>query len=143
MARAASNSVAGVALEFPRGLATMAGKEYAMPEDHAVKLSGGQKQIVAIARTVYRPARLYIFDEPTSAVDPEKEEAFFERLPAAMLGRTVMFVSHRFSTLRRAERIIVLEHGRVVEDGAHEVLMACGGRYAELFLLQAKQYEHA
>jgi len=131
-----------VAAEFPRGMATVAGKDYATPEDHPVKLSGGQKQILAIARTIHRPARIYVFDEPTSAVDPEKEEAFFARLPDAMAGDTVVFVSHRFSTLRRAERIIVLEHGTVIEDGTHDALMERRGRYAGLFLLQAKQYQH-
>lgn len=127
--------------EMKRGLKTHAGKQYSMPEDKAIELSGGQNQIVGIARTLYRDARLYIFDEPTSAVDPEKEERFFNALPDVLGGKGVVFVSHRFSTLRRAQRIIVIDNGRVIEEGSHEELLYKKGRYAELFTLQAKAYQ--
>ncbi len=137
----AVSGMAGIAKEFSRGVETHAGKYYAMEEDEAIELSGGQNQILAIARTLYRNARVYIFDEPTSAVDAEKEERFFEQLPSALQGQAVLFVSHRFSTLRRAERILVLEHGRLIEDGTHEELLAKKGRYAALFTLQAKMYQ--
>ncbi|HEU0050988.1 MAG TPA: ABC transporter ATP-binding protein [Patescibacteria group bacterium] len=131
-----------LAHDLPRGIETHAGKYYAMPEDEAIEPSGGQRQIIAIARTLYREARFYIFDEPTSSVDAEKEERFFQLLPSALNGSGVIFVSHRFSTLRRgAERIIVIDDGRIIEDGTHEELMAKGGRYAELFALQAKSYQ--
>lgn len=130
-----------VASVFPKGLETHAGRRYSMPEDEAIELSGGQKQILAIARTMYRQARIYILDEPTSAVDAEKEESFFSILPEALQSQAVIFVSHRFSTLRRAERIIVIDDGRIIEDGTHEELLLQKGRYAELFQLQAKMYQ--
>lgn len=127
--------------DFKRGIETHAGKQYAMTEDDAIELSGGQNQIVGIARALYRDARMYIFDEPTSAVDPEKEENFFRSLPDVLAGKGIIFVSHRFSTLRQAEHIIVIDAGRVIEEGSHEVLMEKKGRYAELFTLQAKAYQ--
>lgn len=127
--------------DFKRGIETHAGKQYAMTEDEAIELSGGQNQIVGIARALYRDARMYIFDEPTSAVDPEKEENFFRSLPDVLAGKGIIFVSHRFSTLRQAEHIIVIDAGRVIEEGSHEVLMEKKGRYAELFTLQAKAYQ--
>lgn len=130
-----------VVSELPRGLDTVVGRRYAMPEDEAIELSGGQSQIVTIARTIYRDARVYVFDEPTSAVDAEKEERFFSNLPDALAGRALLFVSHRFSTLRRARRILVIDAGRLIEDGSHEELLAKQGRYAELFTLQAKMYQ--
>ena len=112
-----------------------------MEEDRPTELSGGQNQMLAIARTLYRDARIYIFDEPTSAVDAEKEEHFFSSLPEALQSRALIFVSHRFSTLRRARRILVMDGGRIIEDGTHEELLAKEGRYAELFTLQAKLYQ--
>lgn len=129
-----------IAGEFSRGLDTHAGRQYATKEEHPVELSGGQNQILTIARTIYRPAKLYIFDEPTSAVDAIKEEQFFNRLPSALEGKTILFISHRFSTVRRAKRIIVLSGGTIVEDGSHAELMDKGGLYHELFTLQAKAY---
>lgn len=130
-----------VVSDFPAGMQTHAGRRFAGPEDKAIELSGGQNQITAIARTLYRDARFYIFDEPTSAVDAEKEERFFERLPSMLEGKGVIFVSHRFSTLRRAERILVMDNGKLIEQGSHEELMKLQGRYAELFALQAKAYQ--
>lgn len=127
--------------ELPKGLRTHIGKQYAMETDNPIELSGGQNQLLAIARTLYRDARVYIFDEPTSAVDAEKEEHFFSSLPEALQSRALLFVSHRFSTLRRAKRILVMDQGRIIEDGTHEELLAKEGRYAELFALQAKMYQ--
>ncbi len=111
-----------------------------MPEDEPIDLSGGQRQLLMIAQTLFRPARVLIFDEPTSAVDAEKEDAFFSKLPEAVEGRLCMVVSHRFSVLRRAERILVMDSGKIIEDGSHDELLAKQGRYAELFALQAKMY---
>ena len=127
--------------DLPNGMETKVGKFYAMPEDKAIELSGGQNQLLDIARTLYRQARIYVFDEPTSAVDAEKEESFFSRLPETLSGKAIIFVSHRFSTLRRAKRILVIEGGRLIEDGSHEELIEKKGRYAELFALQAKNYQ--
>lgn len=129
-----------IANYFPKKMDTVGGRFSAMEEDKAVELSGGQAQLLAVARTLYRKARIYIFDEPTSAVDAEKEEQFFKRLPEEMDGKLALFVSHRFSVLRRAQRIIVMDEGKIIEDGSHEVLLAKEGRYAELFALQAKMY---
>jgi ATP-binding cassette subfamily B protein len=126
---------------LPKGLQSHLGKQYAMEEDRPTELSGGQNQMLAIARTLYRDARIYIFDEPTSAVDAEKEEHFFSSLPEALQSRALIFVSHRFSTLRRARRILVMDAGCIIEDGTHEELLAKKGRYAELFTLQAKLYQ--
>lgn len=130
-----------VAAELPRGLNTHIGKQYAMEMDEPIELSGGQSQLLAIARTLYRDARIYVFDEPTSAVDAEKEEHFFASLPGSLQSRALIFVSHRFSTLRRASRILVMDQGKIIEDGTHEELLAKQGRYAELFTLQAKMYQ--
>lgn len=127
--------------DLPKGLTTHVGKQYAMDHDAPIELSGGQNQMLAIARTLYRDAKIYIFDEPTSAVDAEKEEHFFSSLPEALQSRALLFVSHRFSTLRRARRILVMDAGRIIEDGTHEELLAKEGRYAELFTLQAKLYQ--
>ncbi len=126
--------------DFPRKDHTYIGRTHNMPEDEPIDLSGGQRQLLMIAQTLYRPARLYIFDEPTSAVDAEKEDAFFSKLPEAVEGRLCMVVSHRFSVLRRAERILVMDAGKIIEDGSHDELLAKEGRYAELFTLQAKMY---
>lgn len=132
-----------VAKGLPKGVDTHVGRSFGMPEDEPVELSGGQRQLLMIAQTLYRRARVYIFDEPTSAVDAEKEEAFFQALPPAIEGSLALVVSHRFSVLRRAERVLVMEAGRIIEDGSHEALMEKEGRYAELFTLQAKMYnEH-
>lgn len=138
---ATTSNLQSVIRELPRGFATHIGKQYAMDEDAPIELSGGQNQMLAIARTLYRDAKIYIFDEPTSAVDAEKEEHFFSSLPDALQGRALLFVSHRFSTLRRARRILVMDEGRIIEDGTHEELLAKEGRYAELFNLQAKLYQ--
>lgn len=126
--------------ELNNGIATHVGKEFAMPEDQAIELSGGQSQMLAIARALYRQARFYIFDEPTSAVDAEKEEHFFAALPEATKTAGLLFISHRFSTLRRAERILVMETGKIIESGSHDQLLDRHGRYYELFSIQAKMY---
>lgn len=130
-----------VSSEFPKGLQTMVGRSHAMVEDNAVELSGGQSQLLSIARTLYRDAQIYVFDEPTSAVDAEKEEWFFEQLDRATPGKMVIFVSHRFSVLRRASRILVMDQGKIIEDGTHDELVFKQGRYAELFTLQARMYQ--
>lgn len=105
-----------------------------------LELSGGQWQRIALARAHYRDADLVILDEPTSALDPRAEHDLFQSLRGTLAGRSALFISHRFSTVRSADRIYVLQDGRVTEHGTHEQLMALGGHYAELFSLQAAAY---
>lgn len=100
-------------------------------------LSGGQWQRVALARSFFRDAPLVILDEPSSSLDPRAEHALFTTLRDVLDGRTALFISHRFSTVRGADRIIVLDAGAVVEEGTHTELMAAGGLYADLYRLQS------
>ena len=121
---------------LPDGYDTPLGKWF----DHGANLSGGEWQKVALSRAFMRDARILVLDEPTSALDAQAEYELFERLRRLTEGRTAVYISHRFSTVRRADRILFLERGQLVEDGSHEELMALGGRYARLFNMQASAY---
>jgi ATP-binding cassette subfamily B protein len=103
-------------------------------------LSGGEWQKVALARAYMREAEIVILDEPTAALDARAEAEVFARFKQLAEGTTAVLISHRFSTVRMADRIVVLEDGKVLEQGTHEALMAERGRYAELFELQAAGY---
>ncbi|MCM3660789.1 ABC transporter ATP-binding protein/permease [Georgenia satyanarayanai] len=137
VAEAAGRAGAASFLEaLPAGYETILSRMFKGGRD----LSGGQWQRVAIARAFYRDAELMILDEPTAALDPRAESALYESLRAVLAGRTAVFISHRFSSVRAADVIYVLDQGRVVEAGSHEELMAREGMYAELFRLQAAAY---
>jgi ABC-type multidrug transport system fused ATPase/permease subunit len=110
------------------------------PDLGGVDLSGGQWQRLAIARTGWRDAALLVLDEPTAALDPLAEVAIFRRFAELAAGRTTILVSHRLGMARLADRIVVLEHGCVVESGSHDALLAQNGEYAAMWEMQARWY---
>jgi ATP-binding cassette subfamily B protein len=139
--QAAAHSAGAKALVdgLPRGLDTMLSRRF----DGGVDLSGGQWQRIALARAlmaVEGGARVLVLDEPTAHLDVRAEADLFDRFLDLTRGLTTVLISHRFSTVRRADRIVVLDAGRVVEDGSHADLVAAGGRYAHMFRLQADRY---
>jgi ATP-binding cassette, subfamily B, bacterial len=121
---------------LPKGYETMLGPEF----EGGKELSVGQWQRVALARAFFRDAPFIILDEPTAALDARAEHELFESIRTLCRGRSVLLISHRFSSVRSADRIYVLHGGRVVEAGSHDQLIGLGGRYAELFTLQASAY---
>ena len=122
--------------KMPNGLDSKVGRLFEGGHD----LSGGEWQRLALARIMYRNADIWILDEPTSSLDPEAEAAIFAELKENLKGRIGIVISHRFSTVRIADRIAVIDGGRVTELGTHEELLAAGNRYARLFELQASGY---
>jgi len=121
---------------LPAGYEQMLGRRF----DGGVDLSGGEWQKVALARAYLRDAQVLILDEPTAALDARSEYEVFRRFAELTAGKLALFISHRFSTVRMADRIIVLDQGKVVEDGNHDELCRLGGRYSEMFELQAASY---
>jgi ATP-binding cassette subfamily B protein len=109
--------------------------------NQGIELSGGEWQKIALARAYMKASQLLILDEPTAALDARAEYEVFQRFSELTKGKTAVLISHRFSTVRMAHRILVLEKGELLEMGSHEELLAQGGRYAELFRLQAKGYQ--
>ena len=125
---------------LPHGWQTILSKQYTGGTD----LSGGQWQRIALARALFAAscgARILIMDEPTAQLDVRAEAAFYESFLHLTEGLTTIVISHRFSTVRRADRVVVIEGGRVIEDGTHEALMQLGGQYAYMFNLQAQRFE--
>jgi ATP-binding cassette subfamily B protein len=108
--------------------------------EEGVDLSGGEWQKIALARAYMRDAQVMILDEPTAALDARAEYEVFLRFSELVAGRMAILISHRFSTVRMADRIIVLQHGTVIEQGTHEELLATPGLYEELFRMQAAGY---
>ncbi|MBA2761488.1 MAG: ATP-binding cassette domain-containing protein, partial [Segetibacter sp.] len=106
-----------------------------------VELSGGEWQKIALARAYMRDAQLLILDEPTAALDARAEYEVFQRFSELTKGKTAVLISHRFSTVRMADRILVMDKGELLEMGSHEELLDNNGRYAELFRLQAMGYK--
>ena len=125
-----------VIAKLPEGYETTLGKWF----EGGHQLSGGEWQKIALARAFMRDAQVLILDEPTAALDAQAEHDLFARIKSLTRGKMALYISHRFSTVRMADRILFLENGRLVEQGTHEELMVLGGRYAELFDLQAASY---
>lgn len=127
---------AQVIAKLPHGYDQMIGRRF----DGGVDLSGGEWQKFALARAYMRDAQLLILDEPTATLDARAEYEVFRRFAELTKGRMAVLISHRFSTVRMADRILVLQNGRIREQGTHNSLVALGGQYAELFELQAAGY---
>jgi ATP-binding cassette, subfamily B, bacterial len=135
--RSAQKSMADdVIAKLASGYDQMLGRRF----EGGVDLSGGEWQKVALARAYLRDAQVLILDEPTSALDARSEYEVFQRFAELTAGKMALFISHRFSTVRMADRIVVLENGRIAEEGNHEALTSLGGRYAEMFEMQAASY---
>jgi len=115
--------------ELPEGIDSIVG-------DNGNRLSGGQRQRLAIARAIYKDAPILILDEATSALDSEAERQVQEALDTLMANRTTLVIAHRLSTIEHADRIVVLDHGKIIENGSHEELIKNDGLYANLHRIQ-------
>lgn len=133
---AGKSGASTVITRLPQGYQTMLGRWF----KDGIQLSGGEWQKVALARAFMRDAPILILDEPTSSLDAEAEYEIFTKFRLLTEGKTAVFISHRFSTVRLADRIFVIENGVLQESGSHQELIALGGRYAELFNIQAEAY---
>ncbi|MCG7316352.1 ATP-binding cassette domain-containing protein [Brevibacillus laterosporus] len=122
--------------QFPQQLNTQLGKNFA----DGYQISGGQWQRIAISRAYMRDANLYILDEPTAALDPQAEQEVFTRFRELTQQKMGLFISHRFSTVRYANHILVLKQGEIIEAGTHRELIAKNGAYSSLFHMQASSY---
>lgn len=122
--------------KLPKGYETLLGRTF----EESVDLSGGEWQKLALGRAFMREAQVLILDEPTAALDALAEYEVYQRFAELTADKTTIFISHRFSTVRMAQQILVLEQGRLIEEGTHAELMACHGQYAKMFTTQAERY---
>ena len=137
IAAAAEHAGAAPVIEgLQAGYDTLLGKTF----EGGAELSGGQWQKIALARAYLRDAQVLVLDEPTAALDAESEHEVFQRFAELTKGKMALLISHRFSTVKMADRILVLEGGRIAEQGPHDELLRNRGRYAEMFELQAASY---
>ncbi|MWA03468.1 ATP-binding cassette domain-containing protein [Actinomadura sp. LD22] len=137
LAAARASGAEEVVADLARGYDTLLDRRF----QGGAELSGGQWQRLAVARGFYRDAPLLICDEPTASLDARAEHLLFDRIRDHAAGRTVLLITHRLASVRYADRIYVLEHGKVIEEGDHTTLMAAGGLYADLYNLQASAYQ--
>jgi ATP-binding cassette subfamily B protein len=135
-AAAHKSLAAGVIAKLPGHYGQMLGRRF----EGGVDLSTGQWQKIALGRAYMRDAQILILDEPTASLDARAEFEVYQRFIELTRGRMAVLISHRFSTVRMADRILVIEQGRIVEEGSHDHLVALRGKYAELFELQAAGY---
>jgi ATP-binding cassette subfamily B protein len=134
---AARKSLANAVISrLPHGYDQVLGRRF----EGGLDLSGGEWQKIALARAYLRDAQILVLDEPTAALDARSEYEVFERFAELTAGKTALLISHRFSTVRMADRIVVLADGRIAEQGSHRDLLRRGGEYAEMFELQASNY---
>jgi len=134
---AAEKSLADEVIQkLPKGYEQLLGLRF----EGGVDLSGGEWQKIALARAYFRDAQLVILDEPTASLDARSEYDVFQRFAELTEGKIALLISHRFSTVRMADRIVVLEDGRIVEQGSHRQLLSQNGQYAAMFELQASSY---
>lgn len=127
---------AQVIARLPLGYGQMLGRRF----DGGVDLSGGEWQKIALARAYLRDSQLLILDEPTASLDARSEQEVFQRFSELTEGKMALLISHRFSTVRMADRILVLADGKIAEDGRHDDLISHGQRYSQMFELQAANY---
>jgi ABC-type multidrug transport system fused ATPase/permease subunit len=128
--------IAAVIEQLPAGYQTLLGTEYS----GGLELSRGQWQRLATARAWFKDADVLILDEPSSALDPAAEVELIERIRTLAKDKLVVLISHRFGTVSKADRIIVLDRGRLIESGTHSILMASGGRYSQMYAIQASEF---